>query len=242
LLLHIFAPVATRMEAPVRGAPVVVSMLLHAALGALVVLLPLLTHENGPAADVSAFFTEPLTVEAAPPPPPAPGRGSSVIRPQARPAPGPGFVAPLDESSRIEPDALDLGSEVGGVGVDGGVDGGVPDGVVGAIVAGLPPAAPPPPERVVRISSLQAPRLVRKVAPIYPDLALRAGVSGAVVVEAEVDTRGRVTAARVMDGHRLLEAAAVEAVQQWRYQPLLLNGEPTAFVVTVSVTFSLSRR
>ena len=32
---------------------------------------------------------------------------------------------------------------------------------------------------------------------------------------------------------------AVEAVRQWRYQPLLLNGEPTAFILTVTVAFNL---
>jgi protein TonB len=49
-----------------------------------------------------------------------------------------------------------------------------------------------------------------------------------------------VTTVRVISGHPLLEEAAVEAVRQWRYQPLLLSGEPTAFIVTVSVSFTLS--
>jgi protein TonB len=146
-------------------------------------------------------------------------------------------VVPVDVSREIQADALDLGP----VGADDGVPGGVPDGVVGAIVVGLPPAAPPVPARVVRISSLAAPKLVRKVAPAYPELALAARVSGVVVLEAQVDTRGSVTSVRVVSGHPLLEAAALEAVRQWRYQPLLLNGEPTAFIVTVSVNFTLKR-
>jgi len=149
--------------------------------------------------------------------------------------PAHGFFPPIDEASPIEPDALDLGP----AGEPGGVEGGVPDGVVGAIVGDLPPVAPPAPARVVRISSYAAPRLVRKVAPVYPDLALRAGATGVVVVEAEVDARGHVAAVRTVSGHPLLEPAAIEAVRQWRYQPLLLAGEPTAFVVTVSVTFAL---
>jgi protein TonB len=242
LLLHGLAPGVARRTGASKGTPVVVSVLLHVALATLVVLVPLLTYERGPATTLSAFFTEPLTVEAAPPPPPpAPGRGLREVRRPARPDSAPGFATLVAVSFRIEPEVLDLGPGGGADGVDGGVDGGVPDGVVGAIVAGLPPAAPPPPARVVRISSLRAPRLVRKVAPTYPALALAAGVSGVVVVEAEVDAGGRVTAVHVVAGHRLLEAAALEAVQQWRYQPLLLSGEPTAFIVTVSVTFTLSR-
>ena len=30
------------------------------------------------------------------------------------------------------------------------------------------------------------------------------------------------------------------AVKQWRYRPLLLNGVPTEFILTVTVNFSLS--
>ena len=81
---------------------------------------------------------------------------------------------------------------------------------------------------------------MHKVAPTYPDLALHARVSGIVLIEAQVDTRGGVTTVRVISGHPLLEEAAVEAVRQWRYQPLLLSGEPAAFIVTVSVSFTLS--
>jgi outer membrane biosynthesis protein TonB len=38
----------------------------------------------------------------------------------------------------------------------------------------------------------------------------------------------------------LLEKAAIEPVQQWQYAPLLLNGKPEHFVVTVTVSFNLS--
>jgi protein TonB len=238
LLLQSLALVAEGRKAGGKGAPLTVSALLHAALAFLVVLVPLLTYDTVPARDVSGFFPEPLTLAAPPPPPPPPAPGVQRMRRAALRTPAPGFVAPLDVSSEIEPETLDLGP----AGDEGGVDGGVPDGVVGTIVGGLPPVAPPPPARVVRISSYAAPKLVRKVAPIYPELALKSGASGVVVVEAKVDTRGGVTTVRVLSGHPLLETAAVEAVQQWRYQPLLLNGEPTAFIVTVSITFTLNRR
>jgi TonB family protein len=45
---------------------------------------------------------------------------------------------------------------------------------------------------------------------------------------------------KVLRGHPLFDEAAQEAVKQWRYQPLLLNGEPTAFVVTVTFPFTLT--
>ena len=34
----------------------------------------------------------------------------------------------------------------------------------------------------------------------------------------------------------------MEAVKQWRYQPLLLNGEPTGFILTVTVNFNLQQK
>jgi periplasmic protein TonB len=37
----------------------------------------------------------------------------------------------------------------------------------------------------------------------------------------------------------LLRRVAVTAVRQWRYRPLLLNGEPTEFILTVTVNFQL---
>jgi protein TonB len=235
--LQSLALVAGGRESARRGAPLTASFLLHAALVGSTVLVPLLTYDTVPDQDVSGFLPEPLAIVAPPPPPPPPASGVGVARRAAPPAPATGFMAPADVSPELVPDALDLGP----AGEVGGVEGGVPDGLVGAIVGGLPPAAPPAPASVVRISAYAAPRLVRKVTPIYPDLAQKARLSGIVVVEAEVDVQGRVTKARVVRGHPLLAPAAVEAVEQWRYQPLLLGGEPTAFVVTVSITFSLSR-
>ena len=45
--------------------------------------------------------------------------------------------------------------------------------------------------------------------------------------------------ARVLRSVPLLDAAALEAVQQWRFTPTLLNGEPVPVVMTVTVVFTL---
>jgi protein TonB len=54
-----------------------------------------------------------------------------------------------------------------------------------------------------------------------------------------VDGRGRVEDVKVLRGHPLLDAAAMQAVREWRYEPLRLNGQPTPFVLTVTVSFRL---
>ena len=87
---------------------------------------------------------------------------------------------------------------------------------------------------------IKAPKLLRRVPPEYPMLAQQARVQGMVVLDAKVGPDGRVSSVEVLAGNPLLIEAAVEAVRQWRYQPLLLNGVPAAFVLNVTISFSFA--
>ena len=60
-----------------------------------------------------------------------------------------------------------------------------------------------------------------------------------MILEAVVAEDGTVRSVRVLRSILALDKAAIEAVQQWQYEPLLLNGHPTAFVLTVTLSFSL---
>jgi protein TonB len=42
-------------------------------------------------------------------------------------------------------------------------------------------------------------------------------------------------------GDPLLSPAAIEAVQQWRYEPWQLNGQPTDMDTTIDLVFSLKK-
>jgi protein TonB len=64
-------------------------------------------------------------------------------------------------------------------------------------------------------------------------------VEGTVILEAVIGVDGTVQDVRVLRSIPLLDASAIEAVHQWRFTPTLLNGEPVAVVMTVTVTFSL---
>jgi protein TonB len=227
------------------GATIAISMVLHCLLVLAVAILPLLFYDALPSQEaLKAFFVAPLEVAPPPPPPPPPPAGArAVVRaaPRIQTQAPQGFVAPIEVPSEIKPEeGLDLGVEGG---VPGGVEGGVPGGVVGGVVGGLPSEAPPPPARVVRIGGqIKEPKKIREVKPVYPDLAVQSRVSALVILEAEVDTRGYVRAVKVLRGHPLFDEAATEAVKQWRYQPLLLNGEPTGFVLTVTINFNLQQK
>ncbi len=228
-----------------RSATLGISIVLHTALIITIAILPLLFYDALPSQEaLKAFFVAPLEVAPPPPPPPPPPAGArAVVRaaPRVETQAPQGFVAPIEVPNEIKPeDTMDLGVEGG---VAGGVEGGVPGGVVGGVVGGLPSEAPPPPARVVRIGGqIAQPKLIRQVKPVYPDLAVQSRVSALVILEAEVDTRGYVKTVKVLRGHPLFDESAIEAVKQWRYQPLLLNGEPTGFILTVTVNFNLQQK
>jgi protein TonB len=228
-----------------RTATLSLSLAVHGVLAVLILLLPILSYDSLPAPGdaVRAFFVGPPDVAPPPPPPPPPppAGARSLAKAPAAPTPPPSasFVAPVEIPEEIKPEhALDLGVEGG---VPGGVEGGVPGGVIGGVVGGLPlPAPSPPPVRAVRVGGqIKAPKLVQRVDPVYPELAIQARLSAMIIVEALVGTDGRVKQVTVLRGAPLFDEPAVAAVKQWRYAPLLLNGVPTEFILTATVKFSL---
>jgi protein TonB len=88
---------------------------------------------------------------------------------------------------------------------------------------------------------IQEPRLLKRVDPIYPPLAVSAQLQGIVILEAIVDREGLVEQVRVIrSANGLLDKAAIDAVKQWKYVPLILNGEPARFILTVVLSFNLT--
>lgn len=85
--------------------------------------------------------------------------------------------------------------------------------------------------------SVKPPVKIKDVQPSYPSIARDARVSGAVVIEATIDTDGDVADAKVVKSVPLLDQAALDAVEQWKYQPSTRNGSPVPVVMTVTVNF-----
>ncbi len=85
------------------------------------------------------------------------------------------------------------------------------------------------------------PKLIQKADPVYPPAARQENLEGTVVVSALIDEEGSVKDPIVLSGHRMLNAAALEAVQQWRYSPALLNGEPWPMRLSITLVFKLVR-
>lgn len=220
------------------------SLLVHGALLAAIILVPLLsaTSPPVPAMGLRAFFVEPGSLAPPPPPPPPPAAGPRVTPRKVPPPTVPSnvFVAPVVIPDEIAPSSMSLGTAGG---VAGGVEGGVEGGVAGGIVGGLPSDVAPlpkPPAPVVRVGGdIREPKRVVYVPPEYPLLASQAGVMGIVILEAHVGLDGRVKDVTVLRSQPIFDESAKAAVMQWRYQPLLLNGVAMEFILTVTVRFAL---
>lgn len=200
----------------------------------------------------AAFF---VTLPA--PPPPAGGGGGP--RPPARPeqrtqtppaAPN-RVVQPQDvpDHPPTTPSTPTLEEVVPGAPSDGPTGPGGPcvvcppgDGPVGPGPGG-PPGGDPVDSLPLKFSvGMTRPEILHQVQPRYSELARRAGVQGAVIVEAVIDEQGQVTNVRVLRGLPMgLDRAAVEAIQQWRFKPATMNGRPVKIYYTLTVNFTIQR-
>jgi TonB family protein len=118
----------------------------------------------------------------------------------------------------------------------------------------MPPPPPPPPpapprgykgsedvaagDAPVRVGgNIKVPTKTKDVKPVYPEVALQARVAGVVIVEVLIGPSGQVQDARVLRSIPLLDAAALEAVRQWEFEPTVLNGRAVPVIMTVTVNF-----
>ena len=141
-----------------------------------------------------------------------------------------------------------VGSVAGGVkgGVSTGVGGGVAGGVEGGVAGGVASGVMSPQElqkyegdAVRAVDDIKPPKLIKQVNPVYPQVARQAQVEGMVILEAKTDEQGNVVGARILRSIPVLDQAAIDAVKQWKYEPLVIDGKPRKVLFTVTVRFML---
>lgn len=87
---------------------------------------------------------------------------------------------------------------------------------------------------------LNSPEIISKVAPKYPEEAKKAGIMGEVRIEAVVDEEGIVQEVKATnEADALLIKAAMEAVKQWKFKPVIKEGKPVRIKTTVTLNFRL---
>lgn len=136
---------------------------------------------------------------------------------------------------KLDDKKAEVGGVVGGVegGVAGGVEGGVAGGVSGQDLKEFEKGA------VRAVGKIEPPKIVKEVAPVYPEIARKAQVEGTVILETKADEQGNIVDVRVLRSIPLLDMSAIEAVKQWKYEPLVIDGKPRPVIFTVTVRFLL---
>lgn len=229
------------------AASLLISLGVHALLICALILVPLVFFNVLQTHELLTFLIEPPQPPPAPPVPTPPARASSAVRqgtvvtdygapreiPQGIPVPDDAdltMVSPVLALPQIPTGSFGQGGSIGG-----SISTLIPEAVK------LPAPPPPPPSRQpIRIAALEPSKLIFKVNPVYPVLAVKAHVQGNVILEAVVDEEGNVSKLKVLSGHPLLVDAAVQAVMQWKYSPTVLSGEPVSVIATVTVIFRLN--
>jgi len=93
---------------------------------------------------------------------------------------------------------------------------------------------------------IKPPKLIKKVEPVYPEEAKKAGIKAEVILGVYADYEGKVETAEVLNinpsfkaGSKigLLYKAATDAVKQWEFEPMIINGRPRKVIFTVTVNF-----
>jgi len=234
-----------RMPSASHRRTLTVSILLHVVILAVPILVSMWFT------DALDFRTYTKTLLVGPPPPP-PVRPPAVATATARTAPHrvftvngkllapravPTHIAMLREEP-LPPEVEPPGA------VSGGVWGGLPGAAFNTMTPVAKKAPTPPaekPKELLRVGGrVLPPRPLYTPPPDYPVLARQARVQGDVVLDATLDAQGAVTNLTVVPGPQLLYAAALQAVRNWKYEPVYLNGEPMPVSMEVTVHFHLN--
>jgi protein TonB len=216
----------------------------------LALLIPLLYRDHLPAVHWKEIMVGPAP--SAPPVQPQAARNSGATVTALSTSPrrqfhwDPATISrPMQPSTEFAPDApptLGIGAVPGGFGGSTNMLG----RFIPNIVA-LPPPKPPldthkPPAEPIRVGEgVQMAKLLRKVTPEYPPIAIAARISGVVQLIGTIAKDGTIQNLQVVSGHPILARAAMEAVQQWVYKPTLLNGNPVEVMAPIQVSFTLGR-
>ncbi|HEV2448167.1 MAG TPA: TonB family protein [Candidatus Sulfopaludibacter sp.] len=93
--------------------------------------------------------------------------------------------------------------------------------------------------RMAPVSVWDGSRLLTRVEPVYPPVARQALIEGTVTVDFTLAADGHTKDLGVRWGHPLLRQAALDAVRQWVYAPVLVNGQPVEVKANADVPFVL---
>ena len=106
--------------------------------------------------------------------------------------------------------------------------------------AAAPVAKPAEPTlKVAYVAGMETPpAVVRRAAPVYPQELRAKGVQGTALVDARVDSTGRVVGVELVKATRPeFGERALEAARAWTFQPAMAQGKPIGARVRLPFDF-----
>ena len=232
-----------------RRLSMLLSVSLQAVLLGAALLIPILV--NGEKLQTTFLATPRVPYHRGNPGPPPEQTQSSTQRP-GRPVPlGKTVIClpptiPPNVATIIDPPS-EIGPNRGGSIPGDGGDDGIPNfswlssDRRGPVPPVPPVNRPPVPKGPIKVhDGMQAARLIHRVDPTYTPFLRSIRAEGVVKLRAVIATDGTVKELEVIElkGHPLLARRAIEAIEQWRYQPWLLNGQPVEVETHITVIFT----
>jgi protein TonB len=231
-----------KRERRVRRHALAISILLQSAVLATLFLVPLF----GKAEHIAFAVVTPI-------PPYSPYRNVSQDSGAQRPRPSgqknpcricaptnipPTIVTRDNTSSRNETDEIRF--EGLGPGIPGARDGFIPLSDSRQTI--LPPSSTEhhvTRPQILHVTKLDPAMLIRRVEPVYPPLARQTYREGRVELRAIIGTDGTIQSLQIVASDPLFDLSARDAVQQWRYRPTILNGQPVEIDTFITVVYTM---
>ena len=82
---------------------------------------------------------------------------------------------------------------------------------------------------------------IEDTEPVYPEIARARNLRGVVNLLVTIDPKGRVIHAEVLSGPAVFRPAAIAAVMQWKYRPVMRGGAPVTALTNADVEFRPER-
>ena len=194
------------------------------------------------ASDYARYATRDAQTAATPHPPPVVSAPTASSAPTTVPAPAPpapetavsspNESATLDSRNEMTPPAIS--SPEPAMSTTGSVE----------VISNPYPSLRVPPGMMSQASrrgrNLQIGPVVSRVEPTYPPEALRQRMEGTIKLHVVIGRDGTVNRVELVSGPLLLADAARGAVQQWRYRPTLVGGQPVESEEDITMVFRLT--
>ena len=200
-----------------------VSMLVHTGIigGAVFATYTAASTDTGPKVDTALVYVQPEQKQPDQPPPPQLDVQFKGFQTVVAPTDIPTNIPPVNLQEHFDP------RDFSGVGVEGGSG------------TGIVPSA----DAVLSVDVVQEkPERLAGPAPVYPPLLQQAGIEGTVMIQAIIDTMGRVEATSlkvVQTANPGFNESAKQMVLKSLFRPARVYGKAVRVLIAIPVTYTI---